>query len=244
MERDDVEYSSDTDLQMVMPPFDEQPKFELTALDRELHELIRQGIDFSPDSLERRKLRNELVKQIQKAGVLYRPTAEEKPFYADALSTMWRYFFTHLWESERHRPFSQPGYWVIGRLNRRLKGELKDLRSKAAKQEQARQQPKSIDGEWINPVDQVPALPVSELPPLETALLNWLNTDEGIQQICIRGRSQITGAIVIRRKLLDDVTWKTIAAELGCSIPTLSAFYERECRLRLQQFCKDYGYRE
>ncbi|KAM3089683.1 hypothetical protein ACKFKG_32995 [Phormidesmis sp. 146-35] len=111
---------------------DEQPKYELTALDLELRELIEQGVDFAPGGLERRRLYHELVRRIQEADVLYHPTTEEQPFYADALSRMWDYFFTHLWESEQYRPFSQPGYWVIGRLNKRLKNELQDLRSQPA----------------------------------------------------------------------------------------------------------------
>lgn len=229
-----------------MPPMDTPPsdEFVLSGFDEELHELIQQGIGFAPDSLKRRKLKNELVRRIQQAKVLYQPTAEEKPFYADALSTMWRYFLTHLWESDRARPFSQPGYWIVGRLNKRLKGELWDLRSQAAKQQQRREQPKLIEGEWLDPVDQLATSPVSELPSLDRALSDWLNTNDEIQHVHIRGRSDITGAIVIRQKLLNDETWQTISTALTCKIPTLSAFYERECRPRLQQFCKDNGYRE
>lgn len=219
-------------------------EFVLSDLDVELHQLIQQGIGFAPESLERGRLRNELVRRIQKAKVLYQPTAEEQPFYTDALSVMWRYFLTHLWESDRARPFSQPGYWIIGRLNKRLKGELQDLQTKAAKQEQRREQPKLIDGEWLDPVDQLATSPESELPPLDRALSDWLNTNDEIQQVHIRGRSEITGAIVIRRKLLDDETWQTISTALSCKIPTLSALYERECRPRLQQFCKEHGYRD
>lgn len=218
-------------------------EFVLSALDVELHQIIQRGIDHAPESLERRKLRNELVRRIQQAKVLYRPTVEEQ-VHADALSEMWRYFFKHLWESDRARPFSQPGYWIVGRLNKRLTGELKTLRSKAAEREQHREQPKLIEGEWRDPVDQLAVSPASELPPLDRALSNWLNTNDEIQQVHIRGRSDITGAIVIRRKLLNDETWQTIATALSCKIPTLSAFYERECRPRLQQFCKDHGYRD
>jgi len=219
-------------------------EFVLSALDVELHELIQQGIGFAPDSLERRKLKNELVRRIQQAKVLYQPTAEEKPFYADALSTMWRYFLTHLWESDRARLFNQPGYWIVGRLNKRLKGELQDLQTKAAKQEQRREQPKLIGGEWLDPVDQLATLPTSELSSLDRALSDWLKTNDEIQQVHIRGRSDVTGAIVIQRKLLNDEAWQTVSTALSCKIPTLSAFYERECRPRLQQFCKDNGYRD
>lgn len=114
-----------------MPPSDEQPKFELTALDLELRELIRQGMDFPSDSPERHKITRELVRRIQEADILYHPTPDEQPFYADALSIMWQYFFTHLWESEQYRPFSEPGYWVVGRLNKRLKIELQELCAQA-----------------------------------------------------------------------------------------------------------------
>ena len=232
---------------MDLPSSDERSTsdpFVLSALDVELHQLIGQGMDYAPQSLERRKLRNELVRRIQQAKILYQPTAEEQPFYADALSTMWRYFFKHLWESDRARPFSQPGYWIVGRLNKRLKGELQDLRSKAAKQEQRRKPPKLLEDEWCDPVDQLTAASESGLPPLDRALSDWLNTNNEIQHVHIRGRLDITGAIVIRRKLLNDETWQTISTALSCKIPTLSAFYERECRPRLQQFCKDNGYRD
>lgn len=241
---DDGCAASGTERENGMHPGDEQPKFRLTPLDLELHDLIQEGYRFAPGSLERQKIEDRLVKRIQKAKCLYRPTAEEQPFYADALSVMWQYFFTHLWESETGRPFSQPGYWIVGRLNRRLRGELKDLRSESAKQDRDRQQPMQRDGEWTDPVDQIPAKADSALPPLEVALSDWLDTNAEIQQVCVRGRSQITGAIVIRRKLLDGLTWKTISADLGCSIPTLSAFFERECRSRLKQFCQDMGYRD
>jgi hypothetical protein len=232
---------------MDVPPIDTRStadEFVLSAFDVELHQLIQQGMDNVPESLERRKLRNELVRRIQRAKVLYQPTAEEQPFYADALSTMWRYFLTHLWESDHARPFSQPGYWIVGRLNKRLRGELQDLRSKAAKQEQRHEQPKLIEGKWLDPVDQLATSSGSELLPLDKALSDWLNTNDEIQQVHIRGRSDITGAIVIRQKLLKDETWQTISTALSCKIPTLSAFYERECRPRLQQFCKDYGYHD
>ncbi|MGB5900814.1 MAG: hypothetical protein WBG66_21670 [Geitlerinemataceae cyanobacterium] len=123
-------------------------------LNEELHALIREGLPHPPNSPQRRKIVNRIVRKIQQSGKLLRSSS---PHYEDALSDTWRYFLRNLWEADTADPFSDPACKILNRLNKYLKFRVQDADRKAREEWQKRQQSRSSDGEWQDIAETLPA---------------------------------------------------------------------------------------
>jgi hypothetical protein len=217
---------------------------EQLGLNQQLHALMDEYLALPVGHPQRRVLVNRIVRSIQRSGKLWRPTGTDVEFYEDALMLTWRHFWRNLWEQTTAKTgaYCEPDCAVIARLNEHLRMRVHDLaveaRSEAAQRANPRQDRES--GEWTDPIEQVPA-PTSE-PGLRSVVEDWLEQDETLQQVHVRGKPEITVTWLIREYLLADRKWKEVSAMADVPISTLSSFYDRECRSRLQVFCRDEGY--
>jgi hypothetical protein len=215
---------------------------EQLTLNQRLHVLMEAGLALPMGHPQRRVLTNRIVRLIQRSGKLWRASGSDAEFYEDALMLTWRHFWRNLWVADTAVAYCEPDCVVMSRLNTYLRMRVQDLAVAARAEAKQRANPRldGDSGEWIDPIEQV-AAPTNQ-PDLRSAVDEWLEQDETLQQVYVRGKPEITVAWLIREYLLADRKWKEVSVMAGVPISTLSSFYDRECRSRLQVFCRDEGY--
>jgi hypothetical protein len=218
---------------------------QLQTLHQQLQTLMEKGLTLPTGDPQRRVLANRIIRLIQQSGKLWRASGTDQDFYEDALMLTWKSFCRNLWEETTAKTgaYSKPDCNIVARLNAYLKRRVGDLANEARLEAQQRQQ-QWLDREsnlWIDPIDQV-AAPPHEPQDLRSAVENWLVRDTTTWQVHVRGKPEITVAWLIREYLLADRKWKEVSAMALVPISTLSSFYERECRPRLQVFCQEEEY--
>jgi hypothetical protein len=216
---------------------------EQQPLNMELHGLMDQGMSLPVGDPKRPALANRIVRSIQRSGKLWQASGSDAAFYDDALMEMWKHLWLNLWKPITvEEPYCDPDCKVMARLNTYLRWRVRNLAVAARSEARQRANPRldGESGECIDQIEQLPA-PTSE-PDLRSAVEDWLEQDETLQQVHVRGKPEITVAWLIREYLLADRKWKEVSAMADVPISTLSSFYERECRSRLQVFCRDEGY--
>jgi hypothetical protein len=215
---------------------------EQQPLNMELHGLMEQGLSLPVGDPQRRVLTNQIVRSIQQSGNLWQAIGSDAEFYEDALMLTWRHFWRNLWVADTAAAYCEPDCNVLARLNIYLRMRVQDLAVAAREEAKQRENPRRDreSGEWIDLIEQLPA-PINQ-PDLRSAVEEWLERDKTLGQVQVRGKPEITVAWLIREYLLADRKWKEVSVMAGKPISTLSSFYERECRSRLQAFCREQGY--
>lgn len=208
---------------------------------QQLKQLVQEVCQYPVNSPQRRKGFNRIIRMIQQSGKLWRAA---EPYYEDALQDMWLHFSRNLCEATTaEQPYCAEGCFIIARLNAYLKRRLQDYATRASQEQKQRVLPtQSLEGEGLDPVEQIPT--PEEAPSLLEEVREWVEADELGELGCthVRGRPDITCQVLILRRLPPETPWKTLAAEFGASVSTLSGFYEKQCRPRLQQFGQSQGY--
>lgn len=208
---------------------------------QELQQLVQQVCQYPVKNPQRRRGFNQIIRRIQQSGKLWR---ESVPYYEDALQDTWLHFSRNLCETTTaEKPYCDPNCSIIARLNAYLKRRLQDYGTKATA-EQKQRVPQQIDssGKVLDPLEQI-ASPVPT-PSLLEAVQVWVEADESgeLRSTHVRGRPDVNCQVLILRRLPPEIAWKDLAKEFGLSIPTLSGFYEKQCRPRLRQFGQSEGY--
>jgi len=100
-----------------------------------------------------------------------------------------------------------------------------------------RVQPRVDDeGNVVDPIDQLPSRSFGGIR-LEERVQEWVEADVLNELQChIQSHPHITCQVLIRRRLLEEISWKELSDEYGIPIPTLSAFYQRHCAKKLLEF--------
>lgn len=206
-------------------------------LNEELHALIREGLPHPPNSPQRRKIVNRIIRKIQQSGKLLRSSS---PDYEDVLSETWRYFLRNLWEADTADSFSDPACKIVNRLNKYLKFRVGDADRKARKEWQKRQQSRSPDGEWQ---DIAEAIPAPEPDAKIEQLRERIRTDPTgeLRTSHVRGKPHITAQILLQRRGLADEDWKILEADFKTRISTLSDFYQKKCLPLIRRFMLEDG---
>jgi hypothetical protein len=178
---------------------------EQLGLNQQLHALMDEGLALPVGHPQRRVLANRIVRSIQRSGKLWRASGSDAEFYEDALMLTWEHFLPNLWQGKTPQiaAYCEPGCKVMARLNEYLRWRVHDLAVAAREEMKQRANPRQDreSGEWTDPIEQVPA-PTHE-PDLRLAVGDWLEQDETLQQVHVRGKPEITVAWLIREYLLE-----------------------------------------
>ena len=164
--------------------------------------------------------------------------------YEDALQQTWLYFCRNICEATTGQKYDPNRANLVTWLNNYLTRRVQDLR--IDKYEKIRTFTDSLklgkDGELIDVIDTIPAAP--DIPPLLKDLQTWVQADADgtLQSTYIKGHPQANCQLLILRRLPPETSWDSLSNELGISISTLSAFYQRRCQPILHNFGRSEGY--
>lgn len=211
----------------------------LDGLEEQLRQLVTEACRHQAGSFERQKNLTRIIRLI--TNKLYK---KNTPYYQDALQQTWVYFCQNICEGNTGEQYDPTRGSVVTWLNAYLKRRLQDFYIDCQKQ-QARTVMglvRRFESGDMNPVDNLEANP--DIPPLLEDVRTWAQTDpQGeLRRIYIESRPEVTCQVLIMRRLPPETTWKTLAAEFGLCVSTLSSFYQRQCMPRLRKFGESEGY--
>ena len=165
-------------------------------------------------------------------------------YYPDALQQTWIYFCRNLCEATTaSRPYDPSSAKLSTWLNAYLRRRLQDFRIAQNKQRsQTVSSYATQDDSVLSPVDRLPA--PADIPPLLEQVQAWAETDAdgSLRATHINKHPQVTAQLLILKRLPPETPWKTLSAEYGISVGTLSSFYQRQCLKRLREFGQAQGY--
>lgn len=229
-------------LEQSMTPLPPADDLSLPDFHQQLRQLVQEVCSYPRQSPQRRKGLNRIVRLIQQSRKLWR---ENTAYYEDALQETWLYFSRNLCEATTaDNPYNPEKGSVITWLNAYLKRRLQDWYNQENQERAMRMPPqRSETGELLDPLDTVAAKP--ETPSIIDAIRAWAEADETgeLRNTHVKGHPAANCQVLILRRLPPETKWKDLAEEFGLSTPTLSGFYEKQCRPRLRQFCELEGYR-
>lgn len=205
-----------------------------------INRLVAKILTYPPDSAERRRLLNQLVRRVMQSGKLWK---EYKPYYGDALQQMWEHCLTHLEEYDPSRAS------VVTWLNYYLKKRLRYFRDRTYRDLNRRATPYTTsENKDLDPLDRVSA-PEDIEPILDIwqQTLKWVETDpDGIlQETCFRKRPEINAQTLFLKRFPSETPWKDIAADFDldeAESKDLPKFYNRKCLPLLRNFGFSRGY--
>jgi hypothetical protein len=212
----------------------------MEQLSESLLQLVKQACQHPPGSKERQKNLTKIIRLV--STQLWR---ENSSYYEDALQETWFYFCRNICEGLTAKPYDAERASVVTWLNNYLKWRLKEGYLKAEQQKQQRVFTRIHDNNPITDVvDNLPAPTNRESSFLLDEIKQWVLTDSQnkLRQIYLKDQPQITAQALILARLPPEIPWKTLAAEYGVTVGTLSSFYQRKCKPLLREYSKSQGY--
>ncbi len=216
-------------------PGDESDRFS----HNQLRQLVRETCQHPVGSPQRQKGLTQLVRIMGRR--LWQSPA---PYYADALQQTWIYFHLNLCEAATGKVYDPDIASPITWLNAYLKYRLQDFKDAEKRQRTTTVSQSSLgdEGDLLDPVDRLPAPP--DIPPWLEQVTAWAHADsEGeLRASHVSQHPEVTAQLLILKRLPPETPWKSLAADYGISVGTLSSFYQRQCLSRLRAFGKSQGY--
>lgn len=216
----------------------------MDTISDQLRSLVIEACRHRPGSVERQKSLTRIIRLTSQK--LWR---ENTPYYEDALQQTWVYFCQNICEANTGEPYDPTRGSVVTWLNAYLRRRLQDFYIDSQKQQARTALPKNIHSskagepsEKLDPVDNLEAAP--DVPPLLEEMRIWAEKDSTgeLRRTHVQGHPEVTCQELILRRLPPETSWKTLAAEFGLSVSTLSSFYQRQCLPRLRKFGESEGY--
>jgi hypothetical protein len=206
----------------------------------ELRQLIADTCQHPPGSAPRQKGLTQLIRILTQK--LWHTS---DAYYADALQQTWIYFCRNLCEATTGRAYdpevASPVTWLNAYLKRRLQDfQIAENHSRATTLSQSSLR---NDGDGpLDPIDRLPAPP--DIPLWLEQVRAWADADAdgSLSVVHVSNHPKVTARLLILRRLPPETAWKTLSADYGISIGTLSSFYQRQCLTRLREFGKSQGY--
>ena len=207
--------------------------------EEEIRNLVRETCRHLSGSSDRQRGLTQLVRLIVKSGKLWKDNA---PYYEDALQQTWMYFCRNLCEANTGEKYDPNQSSVITWLNAYLKRRLQDGYIQEQKKLAQTVPQQMLEAELID-FGEILEGP-SEIPPILEMTRQWIQTDPDgeLRRIHIQGHPLVTCQVLLLQRLPPETSWKTLAAEFGLSISTLTSFYRRQCIPRLRKFGESQGY--
>lgn len=212
----------------------------MEQLSESLLQLVKQACQHPPGSKERQKNLTKIIRLV--STQLWR---ENSSYYEDALQETWFYFCRNICEGLTAKPYDAERASVVTWLNNYLKWRLKEGYLKAEQQKQQRVFTRIHDNNPITDVvDNLPAPTNRDSSFLLDEIQQWVLTDSQnkLRHIYLKDQPQITAQALILARLPPEIPWKTLAAEYGVTVGTLSSFYQRKCKPLLREYSKSQGY--
>lgn len=169
------------------------------------------------------------------------------PYYADALQQTWIYFCRNLCEATTGRAYDPEVAKLTTWLNAYLKRRIQDFQIAENRQRATTISQSSLrsnkDGDApLDPIDRLPAPP--DIPPWLEQVRAWADADAdgSLTSAHVGKHPNVTARLLILKRLPPETPWKTLSAEFGISVGTLSSFYQRQCLTRLRTFGQSQGF--
>jgi hypothetical protein len=207
-----------------------------TDLNSKLRQLVTEACQHPPGSPQRQRRLTQVIRLV--SPKLWRESVAD---YADAVQQTWVYFCKNICLTYDPTLGSVPT-WLNAYLKRRLQDFYLNTQTRRQREISSWQ---DRDGEVVDVIDTVADRDRSILDaeiPLWEKVREWAETNPELQRIHIEGHPEITAQVLILRRLLSETKWKDLAEEFGVKVPTLSAFYQRQCMTRLRNFGEAEGY--
>lgn len=200
----------------------------LIEIEKQLLYLVAETSRHKPGSTERQQGLTQIIRLIVKSGKLWK---DNSPYYEDALQQTWIYFCRNLCEATTADKYDPNRSSMITWINAYLKRRLQDYHL----QTQVKHTQTTADKTLAAP---------PEIPLILENIRHWIQTDPDgeLRRIHIQGFPEITCQALLLHRLPPETHWKTIAAQFGFSVSTLSSFYRRQCLPRLRRFGRSQGY--
>lgn len=212
----------------------------MDELEERLRQLVIETCRHSQSSTKRQQGLTQVVRLIAMSGKLWQDNAA---YYEDALQQTWLYFCRNLCESITGDRYDPSRGRIVTWLNGYLKWRLQDYRiQEQAKRTQTTSSQRLGVDQTIDLLETLEAPP--DIPPILETTKRWveIDPDGDLSSISIQGFPEVTCQVLILRRLPPETSWKTLAAEFGVSISTLSSFYQRQCIPRLRKFGETQRY--
>ncbi|MGB3297457.1 MAG: sigma-70 family RNA polymerase sigma factor [Phormidesmis sp.] len=204
----------------------------------QIKQLIRETCQHPKGSPQRQKGLTELVRLLTRQ--LWHTSAA---YYPDALQQTWIYFCRNLCSATTGRAYdpdiATPVTWLNAYLKRRLQDfQIAENRDRATTLSASSFSPRE-DG-LLDPIDRLPARP--DIPPWLEQIKAWAESSRDLDKIHVSKHPTVTAKALILKRLPPETPWKTLSAEYGISVGTLSSFYQRQCLSKLRAYGKAQGY--
>jgi hypothetical protein len=213
-------------------------------LHQTLRMLAQQACACPKESGDRRDLVNQLIRQINTSGKLWRKTDLSEDDYADVLQKAWIYLWYNLCEATTAAaPYNPDRASIITWINAYIKMRTLDIYLEKQWQQRNYAHPKeSNTGEPLDPIDLLPA--PSDSPPILEELNDWLRCNTTLlERVHIRDRPDLNCyTLILRRIPPKETPWPTLAQEFTISEQTLRGFYRQKCLPRLKEAATQLGY--
>lgn len=208
--------------------------------DERIYQLVAETCRHPQGSLKWQQGLTKLISLIEESKQLWQ---ENTPYYEDAMQQTWIFLCQNLCQAGTGKQYDPNQSSVITWLNNYLKWRLQDFYQANQIQKSRINKVQQLEsGKIIDSLENV-AAPSDILPMLET-VRNWAETDASgeLGSLHIRGHPEVTGQVLILRRLPPETPWKDLSAEWGLPISTLSQFYQRKCLPLLRKFGESEGY--
>ena len=205
-----------------------------------LRQLVKTTCAHAQGSAARQKGMTQLIRLI---GQRLWHTSDA--YYADALQQTWIYFYRNLCEATTGRAYDPEVASPVTWLNAYLKRRLQDFKIAENKQRATTLSPTSFSSDENRPTDPIDRLPAQpDIPPWLSQIRDWAEADTSgdLSATHISKHPEVTAQLLILKRLPPETPWKTLSAEYGISIGTLSSFYQRQCLTRLREYGQSQGY--
>lgn len=206
----------------------------------QLRALVDEACRHPPGHRLRQRALNQIVRLT--TPKLWR---DYSPYYNDALQQTWLYFSNNicLGKTNTTHPYDPEKGTVVTWLNAYLQRRLQDGFTETIdwRKRYSSLSARDRDTGEEREIDLVAA---AEIPPILDQVQTWAETDATgqLRSLHIEGHPDVTAQHLILRRLPPETPWKTLSAEWGLGISTLSSFYQRKCLPLLRNFGQSEGY--
>jgi hypothetical protein len=203
-----------------------------------LAQLVKEACEYPHGSRERQKKLTQIIRLIN-----HKLWQENTTYYEDALQEAWVYFCQNICEGKSAKAYDSNQASIITWLNNYLKWRLKDGYIKTEKQKKRTIEVQVNEhNQIVDPVDNLVAQ--RDIPPILEEIKSWVLKDpeHKLRQTYLNSHPQITGQVLILKRLPPETSWQSLAEEYQIPAGTLSSFYQRKCKPLLREFSQLQGY--
>jgi hypothetical protein len=212
----------------------------MCEVDEQLAQLIQETIQYSPESMEYQIRFTQIMSLMQQSNkIMPLKYNEDVDAYQDGLLDAW------VWLRRNLPSYDPSRASIFTWFNRTLSYRILN-RNITRLETDNNFQPPYFDresGEWINPIDRIPAPPQPSY--LVEEIQNWLEVEqEKLTLMYVRNCPQANCYSLLHRRLpySSPTPWKILAEEFNSNSQTLSSHYQNKCLPCLKKWLQKQGH--